>query len=203
MQAEIYRFLLRLPHGLYLRLKEEATRQNLSLNALCNQILDCGSRGLPQGINLPLMIAEHLVPAAVLNQILSHYKSRVQALFLFGSSARGAAWDTSDIDLLIVLDDGEAVQRSLYHEWDLLFPRASCSKILERITPQFVNCAKVNPRAASGLWLEVAIDGIALYDPNLKISKFLADIRGEILAGRYKRCFASGQPYWVRNEEAA
>ncbi|MCY4188977.1 MAG: hypothetical protein OXD30_10890 [Bryobacterales bacterium] len=49
----------------------------------------------------------------------------------------------------------------------------------------------------SGLWAEVALDGIVLWDRDWKLSAQLARIRRRIAGGRLVRRVVHGQPYWT------
>jgi hypothetical protein len=49
---------------------------------------------------------------------------------------------------------------------------------------------------ASGLWGEVAVDGVVLFERALLVSAALVRIRRQILAGRLVRRLVHGQPYW-------
>ena len=48
-----------------------------------------------------------------------------------------------------------------------------------------------------GVWGEVAIDGIVLFERDWRLSADLARIRRDIAAGRLVRRLVHGQPYWT------
>jgi hypothetical protein len=49
----------------------------------------------------------------------------------------------------------------------------------------------------TGLWAEAALDGVVLFERGLVVSKRLAAVRRDIVAGRLVRRLAHGQPYWA------
>jgi predicted nucleotidyltransferase len=112
---------------------------------------------------------------------------------LFGSAARGQASEGSDVDLLVVIESTVVLNRSLYQRWD-----AVCRD--ERVSPHFVHL----PRHAldgGSLWFEVAIDGIALYERGLRVSRHLCRVRQAIADGLIERRKAYGHGYWVKHGE--
>ena len=62
--------------------------------------------------------------------------------------------------------------------------------------PHFVNIGGAARRPV-GLWAEVAVDGVVLFERGFQLSKRLARLRRDIAAGRLVRRVASGQSYWV------
>jgi predicted nucleotidyltransferase len=110
----------------------------------------------------------------------------------FGSWARGELADTSDIDLLVVVERGVSLTRSLYRTWDE-------SPIRWRgraVEPHFVHLPPLED-TVSGVWAEVAIDGVVLFEMGFRISARLVRVRHDILNGRLRRRKAHGQPYWT------
>ena len=65
------------------------------------------------------------------------------------------------------------------------------------MTPHFVH---LPPRAAavSGLWAEVATDGLILFERRLVVSRHLANVRRRLLDGELSARVADGQRYWVQ-----
>jgi len=49
----------------------------------------------------------------------------------------------------------------------------------------------------AGIWAEVALDGLVLFEQGLRLSTRLVQVRREIAAGRIVRRVAHGQPYWT------
>lgn len=111
---------------------------------------------------------------------------------VFGSWARGTVHDRSDIDLLVVVDDTEALSRDLYLTWD----EAPVRWHGRRVEPHFVHLPEPT-RTPTGLWAEVATDGIILFTRDLKLPFLLAEVRRDIAGGRFVRRVVHGQPYWT------
>lgn len=88
----------------------------------------------------------------IVDKIKTTFEESLEGIILFGSKARSDMHDLSDIDLLIVLN--EQITRRHY-------------KLLELpqiYSPNFVTFRK----EPSGLWFDVAIDGIVLFDKSRK-----------------------------------
>ena len=176
------RVLLRLPRDLHRALTREATRAGLSFNALCIRRL--GAPAPPDGRAQPR--------AVVLARARAVFGDDLIGMVALGSWTRGEAADTSDIDVLIVLDPRTALTRDLYRRWDaapLVFGGRT-------IDAHFVHL----PRARStpgAVWCEAAVDGVIWHDRDDRVARWLADVRRLIAEGRVVRAFAHGQPYWT------
>jgi predicted nucleotidyltransferase len=183
------RFLLRLDPGLHAALREAARAHDVSLNEYCAQKLTA-----PLGSLATLAVATTTVrrAAALAGEDLL-------AVIAFGSWARGEEGESSDLDVLIVVADGVALNRELYRRWDLESSREvdlDARGDGRSVDPHFAHLP--DPDTASpGLWGEVAIDGIVLFERDLTLSRRLAEIRRRIAEGRLVRRFAHGQPYWL------
>ena len=173
------KFVLRLEPELHKALKKEASEAGESLNSLCARKLKSGAIGAIADLPI-LQIVKKFEPLGIV---------------LFGSVARGEATAKSDLDLLIVLQPEEGVQRKHYHLWDSL-------KLDDKISPQFVNPPK-DTEAVGSLWLENAIEGEVLYDPMGVVREMLRRIRVEISQGQYLKKLSHGQGYWIRKGEDA
>ena len=92
-----------------------------------------------------------------------------------------------------MLDRRVPLTRALYRAWDAE-PAAWDGRPIE------VHLAHepAADAAPSGLWAEVALDGLVLYERGHQLSAALTRIRREIAAGRSVRRVAQGQPYWTR-----
>jgi hypothetical protein len=123
----------------------------------------------------------------------------LEGLVLFGSAARREMWEHSDVDLLVVLRRGAAINRELYSMWDAEMAARWPSR---RIAPHFT-AMPGDVRSAGSLWAEVALDGVVLWDPELRVARTLSLLREEIAAGAMVRRLAHGQPYWVRARQTA
>lgn len=177
------RFLLRVDPGLHTSLKAAARDLGRSLNDYCVRKL-----------SLPVDAAALAEDGpAVVRRAVDLYGSDLAGVVVFGSWARGEAAGDSDVDLLVVLDDRLPLTRSLYAAWDAE-PAKWDNKPVE------VHLAHLPRRgeAPSGIWAEVAIDGLVVYERGRQLSARLGDVRREIAAGRFVRRVAQGQPYWTR-----
>lgn len=176
------RFLLRIEPGLHAALRRAAEAAGLSLNEYCARKLavPSGSTALSEGAGRALAHA-----AEVLGDDL-------RAAVVYGSWARGEAGEESDVDLLLVVDDRRAITRDLYRDWD----RAPVSWDGLEVEPHFVHLPPTN-RPASGLWGEVALDGVVLFERGGRLSAALARVRRDLAEGRLVRKQVQGQPYWV------
>jgi len=174
------RFVLRIDAALHRTLREDAVQAGLSLNEYCARKL-----ALPEG--------SVSGPAADAVRRASTIAGRsLVGIVAFGSWARGDLVDSSDVDLLIVLDGSVSIDRRLYREWD----RSPLSWESHPIEPHFVHLPPPDGRLSS-VWAEVAVDGVVLFERGFVISRHLVEIRQEIAAGRIVRRMIHGQPYWV------
>jgi hypothetical protein len=126
--------------------------------------------------------------------IETYYGPRLVGAALFGSRAAGRPRADSDWDLLLVLDAGEPIRRTLYREWDeQIAPRFG--PIGAGVSPHFVH---LPPTAEylSSLWLEIATNHIVLHDPSGRLSHYLGEIRALVHSGRFERRSIHGLPYW-------
>lgn len=114
------------------------------------------------------------------------------AVVVFGSWARGELTDSSDIDILIVVDADVPVSRSLYRRWDEEPLRWEGHSV----EPHFVHLPALDG-VPSGLWAEIALDGVVLYQRDPRLSQRLVGVRRLQAMGRLRRRTAHGQPYWV------
>ncbi len=111
---------------------------------------------------------------------------------VFGSWARQEWGKDSDVDLLVIIEDGFEIDRGLYRTWDEV-PVSWTGHPLEA---HFVHLPAPGSRL-SGLWAEVAIDGVVLFERDLRVSRKLVEFRREIASGDVTRRVSHGQPYWV------
>jgi predicted nucleotidyltransferase len=181
------RFLLRLDPELHAELREAARVDGVSLNEYCARKL-----AAPAG---PL--ASDVGAGVAVRRAASFFGAELIAVVVFGSWARGEAVEGSDVDLLVVVEDGVELSRELYRRWDAEALRWDGREV-------DVHVAHLpDPEGFSpGLWGEVAIDGVVLYDRGLRLSSRLAGIRACIAEGKLVRRFAQGQPYWVNLRES-
>jgi predicted nucleotidyltransferase len=177
------RFVLRIRPGLHAALRSAAAKAGLSLNDYCARKL-----AAPVGSLSALAGA-----AAAVERAAEAFGAALVGVAAYGSWARSELAATSDIDLLIAIDRDVALVRDLYRSWD----RAPVTFDGRSVDPHFVHLPAPEETVA-GVWAEVAIDGIVLFERGLELSARLARVRRDIADGRIVRRFAHGQPYWTR-----
>ncbi len=177
------KFVLRLQPRLHLRLREEARRHEVSLNEWIVSRLE------------PNPLEAATVPV---EPILSAFDNQIEGVVLFGSTARGERRKDSDVDLLIVLRSDIEIRRGLYSAWD----QKVAPLLGDVYSPQFTHLHETT-QSASSLWLEVAMEGQVLFDPEGQVRKFMRALREQIAEGAFVRKLSHGHPYWVRREENA
>lgn len=116
----------------------------------------------------------------------------LRGVLVFGSWARNELGPESDIDLLIVVEDRLDIERGLYREWD----RYPLFWDQHRVEAHFVHLPAPGARP-SGLWAELAVEGVVLYERDHEVSKRLVEFRQQVAKGRVVRRELHGQPYWV------
>jgi len=176
------RFLLRIDPGLHAALRSAAAEGGVSLNDYCARKL-----ALPLGSLSALDGGWQAVERAA-----ALFGDALVGIAAFGSWARRQAADGSDVDLLVIVEPRVALTRELYRAWDEQ-PVAWEGRPVE---PHFVHLP-AEGRAAAGLWAEVAVDGIVLFERGLSVSRRLAEVRRDIVSGKIVRKIAHGQPYWA------
>jgi predicted nucleotidyltransferase len=175
------RFLLRIDPSLHALLRTAAQDAGLSLNEYCARKLAA-----------PVGNLAELAPAIeVVQRAAGQFGEALVAVALFGSAARGAMVESSDVDLLVVVDSGVKLTRELYRSWD----QAPLSWAGHRVEQHLVHLPASEERVA-GLWAEVALDGIVLFERGLALSTRLAQVRRAIADGHLVRASVHGQPYW-------
>ncbi|NCA10545.1 nucleotidyltransferase domain-containing protein, partial [bacterium] len=109
--------------------------------------------------------------------------------------ARGEITDSSDVDLLVVLDPSLPITRALYRSWD----ERPLTWGGRGVDVHLVHLPEADAEI-SGTWAEAATDGIVLFERGLELSRRLSAMRRRIAAGEVVRHVAHGQPYWVRGQ---
>ena len=176
------RFLLRLPPALHRFLAARASAHDLSLNEYCVRML-----AGPE----PVTVAE---PAGltVRDRAAAVAGSRLAGIVVHGSWVRGEARAASDVDVLVVVDQRLALTRALYRAWD----DEPLTWAGRPVDAHFLHLP-ADPRRASGIWCEAAIDGLLLSDRDGRVEEALRHIRRAIADGQLVRKYAHGQPYWT------
>ena len=199
MKSSRATLILRIPSLLHQRLKEEARHADTSLNKHCITLLDrrtgkAASEGVSTSLSFATAHSDRMVSLQDLSAgVIEAWKKEIEKLVLFGSFARGRQTANSDIDLLVVLDGNVTLDRDIYARWQ--FHRFNAREV----APLFVHIPGTGERIG-GLWFEVALDGIVLYDRDLHLSRFLSRVRELVAEGRVKRMVTHGHPYWVHTQ---
>jgi predicted nucleotidyltransferase len=154
----------------------------LSLNEYCVRRL-AGPEPAAVGDAAVLEIRAHAdrVTAGRLTGIIAH-----------GSSVRGEARTSSDVDVLLVVRREVSLTRALYRAWDT----ASFRLDGRPVDAHFIHLPD-DPDRAGGAWCEAAVDGVLLYDGDGSVDNALRAVRRVIADGRLVRRHAHGQPYWT------
>jgi len=172
------KFVLRIPGSLHTDLKQEAFQLGISLNEFIVRKL----------------LNKSADPYRAIKRV---WGNDLLGIVLFGSSVRGETRASSDIDLLIVLDERVPIRRILYAIWDeKIMPIMGSS-----FSPQFSHLTG-SENSVSSLWLEVALEGQIEFDPRGSVRKNLFKIKERIASGEYRRKLSHGHPYWVREKNA-
>jgi predicted nucleotidyltransferase len=175
-------FLLRLPPALHRTLQAAARAGGLSLNEYCLRRLLAPAPALG--------VTE--AGAAAVARAAEVFGEALLAVLAYGSWARGKPAATSDVDLLVVVEDSVRLTRALYRRWD----DRPFTWQGRRVDPHFVHLPRPG-QLPTGVWCEAALDGILLFERDARVSALLAHVRREIAAGRVVRRLAHGQPYWT------
>jgi hypothetical protein len=100
--------VLRLLPPVHEALRAEASRKGVLLNGLRKQVLETHLAGAGR----PSVRSEE--DAGLIARVRDFLGDSLMGIVLFGSVARGAAREKSDVDLLIILDVNQEVTRRLY-----------------------------------------------------------------------------------------
>lgn len=193
-------FVVRISPGLHRSLRDLAAKRGQSLNRLCAEAFEravcptIGAESRPAaGTGTPLKL--------LADECIRVFGKDLLGVVLFGSVARGEAFPGSDLDILLVMDRCRPIHRDLYSRWE-----EALSSFTERSSPRDVgphfSHLPGSPRQAGSLWLEIAIDGIVLWERAGEVSAALRDLRAHIAGGEIRRRVRHGHPYWVRGRSS-
>lgn len=174
------RFVLRIPPTLHAVLRDAANSAGLSLNEYCVRSLAAPGPD-PAGPG-----------AAVAARAGEAFGADLVGIILYGSWARGEATAGSDIDVLVALEPTRPITRTLYQEWD----RTPLEHDGHAVETHFVSMPATVDEPGT-VWLEVALDGVIVFDREGRITRYLSRVRRDIANGTLVRRRAHGQPYWT------
>ncbi len=177
------KFVLRAGIDLHGRLYRYAQSRKISLNEACKELLENALSSESIKHNLPFGL-DKLISAS------SPLVEKVIGIILYGSWARGESTEISDIDILAIIGESFPVNRAMYGEVDRLLEVDSSVSLMLAHLPH-------KGERPGSLWLEVAQDGILLYDKNNEVARALSEIRRQIASGKVLRRESHGQGYWV------
>ncbi len=189
-------FLVRAPRAVFVKLRQEAKALGLSTNQLCLRKLASGSANVARPGEFPPLLRGNVaaeVMSFVQSQVVPAFGADLIGVVLFGSAARGALRASSDIDLLIVLKKTANLDRDTYR---LLPSKKLLGHLVEPLILQLPDVGE----ALRSVWLEIAIDGVILFDVDFSTAQTLARGRASIAEQKVERCFAHGVPYWVHKK---
>jgi hypothetical protein len=124
----------------------------------------------------------------IISKATCEFGAAFVGLLLFGSRARGDAYETSDTDILLVLDPSVRIERELYRVWDAMLPDGVSLTISH---------LPATACEAGSLWLECALDAKILHDPMGILRRRLDEIKELIVSGVFVRRTTHGQGYWI------
>lgn len=176
------RFLLRVSPGLHAALRRSAAEAGVSLNEYCTRKLAAAGAAMDGP------------GAEVVSRAVERFGEGLLGVLVFGSWARGEAGEESDVDLLVVLDPGVPLSRSLYRGWDDATPELTWDG--RRLEVHFVRLPE-SGEDPTALWAEAALEGLVLFERGFELSRRLIEFRGRIATGAVRRHRVHGQPYWV------
>lgn len=164
------------------KLQERARAQGLSINQYCLWVLSQANASLSE---------------SWLHKVKKYYGDRLLGIALFGSYARGTQSETSDKDILFVMDSKVPLKATLYREWEKHFE----DKFDPLLSPHFSHLPS-DLESLGSLWLELSLDAKILWDRMGHFQKTLQGIKLKILEGHYVRRHSHGVPYWVKPTRA-
>ena len=195
MRKDKSTLIIRTPEALHRKLKRSAQQLGVSLNQFCVSLLtqpaiDTKSTGHALEAAPGPFILDGASLKPLVETVTASFGDLLSGIVLFGSTARGEAREDSDIDLAIILNAAAPLDRDIYERWRREIPRQ------QSVEPLFLRL----PDAADeirGVWFELAIDGIVLFDARFEVSRYLSHIRRFISSGGARRMSTYGIPYWV------
>lgn len=174
------RFVIRIEPELHATLRRGAKDAGVSLNEYCTR---------------KLAAPEHHGAGPfeeAIRRASGTFGKQLVGVIAYGSWARNELTDRSDVDLLLVLTPDCSITRELYRAWDETLMHWGS----HRVETHFVHLLQEDDRV-TGVWAEIAAEGIVMFERGFEISRLLTRIRRGILARHLIRRRSQGQPYWV------
>ncbi len=190
------KFIVRVSPSLHGLLKRASQKQGVSLNQFCSDSLCRAVKGVSPQEDL----ASFGLPIGRLLRAIGEGGYPLIGVLLFGSVSRGEATESSDIDVLLVLPPSVAPTREQYAVWDQKVESFLKEISLGRFSPQFVSLPE-SVEEAGGIWFEVALEGILLWEESTRVASFLAQLRKSMAQGEVIREISHGHPFWVRKNK--
>ncbi|MDE2763430.1 MAG: toxin-antitoxin system HicB family antitoxin [Gemmatimonadota bacterium] len=176
------RFIVRVDPELHASLRDAARAAGTSLNRHCARKLAAPAPTLDEEA------------VAIVRRAGAILGDSFLGIVAFGSWTRGEESPSSDLDVLVVADDGFAITRGLYRKWDAEPPLSWHG---HPVSPHFAHM-RPGHDPVSGFWAEVALDGLIVFDPEWVVSRYLVTLRRRISDGEIERRVVGGRAYWVR-----
>ena len=177
------KFVLRVGSDMHKKLLSYAERKNLSLNAACIDLLSQGLYPTASHSDLPFGLSWLISKDCPVSR-------HILGIIIYGSWARGESVESSDIDVLLVLEPSIRIERSLYSSI------GNQDNIDERVSLMFTSLPE-GKKDFGSLWFEVSLDGILIFDKNKVVASKLAEVRQCITSGSVIRKVSHGQGYWI------
>ena len=157
-----------------------------TINPIPDTINEGESLTLLRNVKGLFMLSLKEIEKLSVGSLLNRFGENLEAVVLFGSCARGEASELSDIDFFVVVRDlpKEPMKRR-YIVYDALTPvlrklkrevsviEADAKEIGKRITPLLIN---------------IAHDGVIIYDKTEKIASLFAQIREAVKKAGLTKC---------------
>lgn len=178
------KFVLRVHPVLHARLRKKSREWAASLNETCLRLIT-------SGLNKNDHEQDRFLP--ILRKLKNEFKSGLWGVLVFGSWVKKQEFASSDVDLLILLDQKIVLSRSLYQIWD----EAMDDHSPPIINPHFVHLPK--GKEFGSLWLEVVKNHHILFDKKSSLQNILDQIHGYVMMGQVSQKISHGQPYWIRS----
>ncbi len=138
------------------------------------------------------------------SKIIDHFRERLVSIVLFGSLARGAIKDTSDIDLLIVADEVSENYSERIKEVSNILDEVSEFRYrlwLKKRKYQLIDMIILNREEAGvnhPFYLDMVYDSIIIYDEDSFMLKKIEEVREKLSKIGSKRIeLPDGRYYWV------